>query len=86
MVNESAAGLKAINIFVPGIFSSTLGIGLDNSVIAMVPVMSDLSIGAALGGLGFMDKMNLWTAMMGVLGEVSILLALLRARFSLYRP
>ncbi|PXY88075.1 hypothetical protein [Bifidobacterium asteroides] len=63
-----------------------MGIGLDNSVIAMVPVMSDLSIGAALGGLGFMDKMNLWTAMMGVLGEVSILLALLRARFSLYRP
>lgn len=43
--------------------------------------MSDLSIGAVLGVLGFMNKMNRWTALMGVLGEVSILLALLRARF-----
>ena len=75
LINQ-LVGSNAINFFAPTMFSSTLGIDPDNSIIAMVPVMIVSSVAAVIGGLGFIDKINRRTALMVGLGGVSVFLGL----------
>lgn len=57
-VMQQFSGVNAINFFAPTIFSTTLGFGSSDSVIAMVPVMLVSAIAAVVFGLILIDKID----------------------------